>query len=783
MRQTVLSLAALAVPVALAPAALASDLKLAGQNNAVALIGSSVPVTLQGNPSLPALVFLDVSAGPVLFDGELLPLGFTGLAFQAASGATNGAGLFSVNLPVPNLPSLVGSTLFGLGVVIDPSDPNFLDFSNGVSLGFTNVPSTPTEIDLAGVPRSAFPHFSWVTSFREGDVLNVAVDPTVHPALVGQSVDIYVTANKSAAEWQSSATLVDVTNDGANTVLISGTGVAANRFAVDSGTLSGAAGASLGVGYDVIVDANQNGLLDSGDLIDGGDGAGLYICRDPSLPGPYAVTSTLYSGGTFLGQQLFYPSNVADLSNLPLVVVSHGNGHNYQWYGHIGNHLASYGYVVMSHQNNTVPGVATAATTTLTNTDYFLSNLNTIAGGVLLGKVDKSRMTWIGHSRGGEGVTIAYDRIFDGVFTPVNYTLSDIKLVSSMAPTDFLGATQSNPHGVNYHLWIAESDSDVNGCAQSDIAQPFHLFARATGQRQSITIYGAGHGNLHNNTTSSPFAAGPCLLGYPGTHAIMRGHILPLVEFNIRENPAAKDWLTRHYEDLSPQAVPQGTNPCVVVNLQYRDGNTPAKVVIDNFQNGATTAVASSGATISTNLVNHVVGRLDDPDTTFTANPAQPFNGMTYAGPTDSEAGAVVLFDTGADFFLRYNLLAPQQDWSSFQTLTARVTQVTRQPATTAELGDANFSLRLTDLDGDTSTIRVADLLQGIEEPYQRTSCGVGVGWQNQFETVRIDLQQFRADSPALDLSRIASVEFLFGPSHGSPIGFFGIDDIEVVQD
>ena len=49
------------------------------------------------------------------------------------------------------------------------------------------------------------------------------------------------------------------------------------------------------------------------------------------------------------------------MGQLPLVIISRGNGHNFQWYDHIGNHLASYGYVVMSHDNNTEPGDGVAA--------------------------------------------------------------------------------------------------------------------------------------------------------------------------------------------------------------------------------------------------------------------------------------------------------------------------------------------------------------------------------------------------------------------------------------
>jgi predicted dienelactone hydrolase len=78
------------------------------------------------------------------------------------------------------------------------------------------------------------------------------------------------------------------------------------------------------------------------------------------------------------------------MGRLPLVVIGHGNGHNFQWYDHIGNHLASYGYVVVSVANNTGPGPDSAATTELGHIDAFLdqAEAGAIASGALVGHID-----------------------------------------------------------------------------------------------------------------------------------------------------------------------------------------------------------------------------------------------------------------------------------------------------------------------------------------------------------------------------------------------------------
>ena len=475
--------------IALAGSLQASDLKLDGQVHATASIGSTLQVDLTGNPGLPILLVADADPGPISLFGESIPIGLSPVAFFLPGGATDGTGTYSTSVGVPPLAFLVGQTWHLAGVVLDPLDPNGLDVSNGADVTFTAAGPGFEEVELAGNPLTLRPFFEHVRAFNQGATVEVGLDPLDHPGLAGQPVDLYVVVAKDAGGWDADGSLTDVSSGGAETVTFSGTGLTANRFVVDSGTLSGAAGAGLGVGYDVVVDVDRDGQLSAGDLIDGyGDEAGLYVVHDTVQPGPYAVTEVLYSGGTWLDQDTYYPTNIASLGQLPLVVVSHGNGHNYQWYDHIGNHLASYGFVVMSHSNNTGAGIDAASLSTLDNTDALLGNLGVLAGGALDGHVDPSRIMWIGHSRGGEGVVRAYDRLVDGTYVPNHFTKDDVRLISSMAPTAYLLPEESTSHDANYHLWVGQSDNDVSGCPHSESRQSYHLLDRATGQIQSISL-------------------------------------------------------------------------------------------------------------------------------------------------------------------------------------------------------------------------------------------------------------------------------------------------------
>ena len=646
-----------------------------------------------------------------------------------------------------------------------------------------NVSTTLTisgliETELAGGALAGYPGFEYVTAFNAGSPIEVAVDTSRFPQLVGPG-DIYVVAAKTRAQWAATPSLIDLTGAVETVRFLAGT-IESNTVTADAGTLSGAAGTGLGVGYDVVIDVDQNGELSSGDAIDGfSDKAGLYVVHDLTLPGPLAVTEAIYDGGSFLGQNTFYPTDIATMGQLPLIVVSHGNGHNYLWYDHIGSHMASYGYVVMSHENNTGPGIETASETTLTNTDYLLGNLDTIEGGVLDGHIDTSRITWIGHSRGGEGIARAYDRIFDGNFIPVGYTLDDLALLSSIAPTDFLGPSSANPHAATYHLWVGGADADVSGCASSDIGQSFHLLDRALDARQSISLHGVGHGDFHNGGGSS-VASGPCLVGRSDTHTIMRGYLLPLVKHYVEGNVPASDFLWRQWESFRPIGAP--LSACVVADLTYRQSGATT-FVIDDFETGNATDVSSSGGAVTFDVTDLTEDVMDDGNTTFTDLDTDVMNGMTLAGNGDTSRGIVFTYDSGGGQFLDFELPANQQDLRFFDYLSFRGAQQTRHPLTTAELGDTTFTVTLRDASSGTSSIDFGVYGGGLEEPYQRGGCGAGNGWNNEFETVRIRLSDFLHNSSGLDLSDVASVRFELGPGFGTASGRIGLDQIELTTD
>ena len=430
----------------------------------------------------------------------------------------------------------------------------------------------------------------------------------------------------------------------------------------------------------------------------------------------------------------------------------------------------------MSHQNDTVPGIETASTTTLQHTAAIIALQASIGGGAFNGKLDSSRIMWIGHSRGGEGIVRAYDRIFDGTFVPSNYSLSSIKLLSSIAPTDFLGTNSANPHSAPYHLIYGAADGDVCGCPNSDIADSFNLYERALAERFSTYVHGADHNDFNCcgvNDFSGPAGTS---IGNAGAQAIAKGAFLAGVKYFIDGQPAAKEYLWRQYEDLRPI----GVNANYIVDLDYRDPSADNRI-IDDFQTNAGTDLSSSGGAVAFTVSNPNEGILNDANTTFTWSTSDPRNGMTRGRTSDATKGFI--FDWTTPSTLEWSVVEAQRDFSGHTYLSIRAAQGTRHPNTVALAGTALYNVTLVDNNGVSQTINIGAYKGGVQRPYQRTGFGTGAGWQNEFEVTRIRLTDFLTGGSVLDLSNIVSVRLSFGADGASVQGRLSVDDLMLDKD
>ncbi|MCA9310108.1 MAG: hypothetical protein KDA21_02820, partial [Phycisphaerales bacterium] len=123
------------------------------------------------------------------------------------------------------------------------------------------TPGVIARVQLAGHALAAAPGFDWVRAFNVGQDFQVAINPARHPDVIGATFDIYVQPARSAMQWASDMTLTDV-RPLPQTETVTGGTIADATFTILQGNfLPGDAGTGIGVGYDIILDMNRNGVL------------------------------------------------------------------------------------------------------------------------------------------------------------------------------------------------------------------------------------------------------------------------------------------------------------------------------------------------------------------------------------------------------------------------------------------------------------------------------------------------------------------------------------------
>jgi hypothetical protein len=432
----------------------------------------------------------------------------------------------------------------------------------------------------------------------------------------------------------------------------------------------------------------------------------------------------------------------------------------------------------MSHENNTGGGFYGAAMTTLNNTEYFLANLPTIADGIFDGHIDSTRIVWIGHSRGGEGIAQAYDLLYDGAYTFEHFGLDDIALISAIAPPDVTGTNSNNPHDANYHLLYGSADGDVWGCAASE-HQPFRQLERATGYKGSTFVHGADHNDFNCCGWDNFWGPEETEIGREEAQRVAKALYIALVKHYVEGNIPAKDFFWRQYERFKPIGVADST---IVVN-EYQDAPEAGNFIIDDYETGTAADVSSSGGSVTFDVLNLTEDRLQDNNSTFTWTTSDPMNGMERLRGTDIGRGVVFDWTVGASHHYEYEIIPSRRDLSDHAYLSFHACQGTRHPETIAELADLTFTVTLRDGSGTTSSINIGAYGGGIEETYLREGCGDGAGWMNEFETIRIRLTDFLNNASVLDLTDITAVRFEFGGAFGSDRGRLGLDEVELTRD
>ena len=734
------------------------------------------------------------------------------------------------------------------------------------------------QTDIAGKAVPLDPQFLFVNTFNDSDPVYASVNVGILD-LDGITADIYITADKSQSEWESDPTLIDVRASGAQQNSFAGIGMEDLWVQLDNtDELASSNGPRPSHGYDVVIDVDQNGELSSEDIIDGWDDTGFYLVAPMGDPGPFQVDSAYYSSPTGEWQtfQVYYPTNIEELEAQPLVVISHGWTHHYWYYEFLGVHLASYGYIAMTHRNDVGNGGSlastTASTSALNNIDTLLTIYPDLAGGILAGKIDKSRIVHTGHSTGGECVARSYKRLYDGDYESPHITHEDIVSVISLAGVAFLSEEEVHPEEANYHQFLCGADTDVSGAPIDAYVQAFSTFERGYGNKHVTYIHGAGHEDLHGEIVGNPLASGPDLIGKEATHTVLKPYFLALCELYTRNDLAMKEFFTRNTNEFVVQGIEEG----VKISNEYHDALSVGNTVIDDFETGGE-MTSSSGGSVSASMDDYYEILMQDINGTFGWFGDQWSNGMCRARYEDDPNCAVFGWDE-EDHSIEFEITEAINDWTTADYLSFRTCQMTRHPYNVDWDGDIAFDVRLTDAAGESAKLNFAaygkasppyprgagdseveavfetcleegtysiyvggsewesemsfiipDYLGGGSGTYDLEigpgdpctdieiqlfdswgdgwddgilqiidgeenvvleitledgfGADSGVGWQNEFYTVRMRLTDFLTQNSDLNLGAITTLTFEVGPEHDCPMGAMGLDDIELVSD
>lgn len=722
-------------------------------------------------------------------------------------------------------------------------------------------------LDLAGNNLTNFPYFDFATSFNSDEDIFITIDPFLNPSVVGQQIDVYVVEHQNTQDWITNPMLTDIRPGGMQNHMFSSNTIQGNSLLlISANNLSGMNGHMLGHGYDVIIDVNQNGTLDSSDLIDNeNEKAGLYVVNDYSLPGPFDVITHYNNGGPFLEQNMYYPSDIVNLDLLPIIFIAHGWTYTNQDYDFIGNHLASFGYIVVAIDNNTLSGGSSGTQESsldlIANIDYLFDNISAINNGLFVGHIDANNIGLIGHSTGGETVVRSYTRLETGTNTSNHISFEDINLMISLAPVTFLDGNQCNPSNCNYALLVGAADMDASGFASDNYWQTFSLYERGSGNKHAFYFHGAGHESFADLGTLV-YSSGPDLIPIVEGNNLTKSYVLGLCEMYLKNNYATEEYISSSYSKLHPTSLSDN----LIVSTESKLKNTLNTTVLEDFE-----MTSSAVNNVISTVNNYQTILMKDQDGSFDWTGSQWSNGMTRARYSDDPHCSV--FDFNTDSYIEYEIAPSYSDWSESEFLSFRTAQLTRHPNTLDLDTNLDFSITLIDNNLNQSSIRILDINTVINRPYKRSAGGVlnlclpdgdyqsishpgfwqqdqeyeipgyvsmqygsgttnftitggnpctdvqillyspycygwdigyldivddlgdivsstslsagcspdyGYGWQNEFQSVKINLNSFTHNNSNVDLTNISKLKFEFGPSYGSNKGALAIDDLEI---
>ncbi|HEV2754981.1 MAG TPA: hypothetical protein VG318_04315 [Actinomycetota bacterium] len=656
------------------------------------------------------------------------------------------------------------------------------------------------KVPISGRLVSGSPYFRFSDTFAVGEDVWGAIDPgIVDPANVSKMCALYVVPSKNDVQWGADNSLAHLPALGGNP--------AVQRIKVESGCINCNQvrlwdNASQPGEYDVVADFGNN-TPDAGtfvpddaydtplDAIDGYFVAGFRVVPDPGTSGDFphagnfnytettnvpgfglagSVTvqdedTSYHAPGAFTPvnttvarrANVFFPASAAGVTDpaqiaaggpYPVVVIVHGNGHQYTSYNALLTHLARNGFIAASiHLNGNMRALGRA--------NVMFQHLPILQG--VFGASMQNNIGLLGHSRGGEAILKAarlnsQDALGHG-----------INALIPLAPTDQYGSERlelgwATPMFVLYGSRDGDIDGGIWTSGYTVPMTGFALYDRASGAQKSMAFV---HRATHNGFVTSNYDAEagdiPQLLTPADQQAVTMSYVNA---FFRRYLKGETQWAGMFQGEWQPPSVPAH----VELYIQYQDA---APTPVDSFQTGTGWQSSSGGATVS-----HSGLPADPNEGKMHDYPGDP--GIDPRSPHDTR-GLTLRWDTAGDV-LDFTFPAAQ-DVSGFQAVSIRISQKEGSPNNpTNQL--QNLRLALRDSGGNERAVRLGSFGE-IPFPDQRADASLR---KSAMTTIRVPLSAYRivaAGAQQVDLTTVAALKLMFTET---PTGEIDVDDVELTN-
>lgn len=483
----------------------------------------------------------------------------------------------------------------------------------------------------------------------------------------------------------------------------------------------------------------------------------------------------------------------------PLILIVHGNhgmeDYSDDGYGYLGSLLASRGFAAVSVDENFINGHWSGdfrGKEMPARAWFLLKHLELWRNWMqdpkhdLYGKIDLDHIMLIGHSRGGEAVSIA------AKFNTLKYYPDDAKVkfdfnfnikgVVAIAPTDYRYDRQIKLENINYLSLQGSYDSDETGFFGLRQYQRVQFTDTSYHFKAGVYIHGANHGQF-NTTWGMDF-------GPPGSWFINRAPIIPEADqqavaklyisafasavFNeelqylpMFQNAAhAKDWLPENY-----------------YLTNFKDSN--AEILVDYEEDIDITAGENDIAIQTENLKfwreKELRYRNDD---------TQGNNGVVVGWDygdslkLDSVAIYAIHLPKTIDLTIDSSALLMISIAAADPALLKRKKPKEKDKSKKKEKPTpvySDFKVQLTDSLGNqvrmviSETKRIAPQLKVQFSKLKSSNSRFGAPWEESIETFALPLADFSSENNIFDKQAIRKIEFIFDQV---PYGVVILDEI-----